>query len=95
MDDRGGNLLLRRVEVSDDAGLAVRDVLVHSRIIVGDDAFSAGDLLEKGHADAFLGARGDVHAEAVKERGVFLGRQEFALYDELIQRVGFKQRADH
>ena len=94
LDVRGGNPLLRCVEVSDDAGLAVRDVLVHGRIIVGDDAFAAGDLLEKGHADALLGARGDVHAEAVEERGVFLGRQEFALYDELIQRVGFEQRAD-
>lgn len=94
LDVRGGNLLLRRVEVSDDAGLAVRDVLVHGRIIVGDDAFAAGDLLEEGHADALLGARGDVHAETVEERGVFFGGQEVALDDKLVQRVGFKQRTD-
>ena len=94
LDVGGGNFPPRRVEIPDEAGLPVGNVLVHGRVVVDHDAFAAGDLLQERHADAFLGARGDVHAEAVEKRGVFLGRQEVALDDKLVQRIGFKQRAD-
>lgn len=90
----GGNLLARLVEVADDASLTVCDVLIHSCIIVGNDAFAAGDLFEEGHADALLGAWGDVHAETVEERAVFFGRQEVALDDKFVKCIGFKQRTD-